>query len=160
MAANFLALRVLVVDDDVLIGWYGKASILAHAGHTVVEAADGAAAIRALRMARLLMTISSTASCVHHHQPEEPMPNIATISGRTGVYSRPHRRLERPAALCGAGAQDVPARPPLVGAEWVHTAIAGESSTTIGAREGITPEVLAARNGRALKSPSGPATSS
>jgi DNA-binding NtrC family response regulator len=48
MAANFRALRVLVVDDDVLIRW-SIAAILAHAGHTVLEAADGAAAIRALQ---------------------------------------------------------------------------------------------------------------
>ena len=49
MAANFRALRVLVVDDDVLIRW-SIAAILAHAGHTVVEAADGAAAIRAIQI--------------------------------------------------------------------------------------------------------------
>ena len=80
------------------------------------------------------------------------MPNIAAISGRTVLIHVLTVGLAS-AALCGAGAQDVPARPPLVGAEWVHTAIAGESWTTIGAREGITPQVLAARNGRTLKSP-------
>ena len=80
------------------------------------------------------------------------MPNAAAISGRT-VITHVLTVVLASAALCSAGAQDVPARPPLVGAEWVHTAVAGESWTTIGAHEGITPAVLAARNGRTLKSP-------
>ena len=79
------------------------------------------------------------------------MPNAAAISGRTVIIHVLTVALAS-AALCGAGAQDVPARPPLVGAEWVHTVVAGESWTTIGAREGITPAVLAARNERTLKS--------
>ncbi len=80
------------------------------------------------------------------------MPNAAAISGRTVIIHVLTVALAS-VALCGAGAQDVPARPPLVGAEWVHTVVAGESWTTIGAREGITPAVLAARNERTLKSP-------
>ena len=56
-------------------------------------------------------------------------------------------------ALCGTGAQEQPARAPLVGAEWVHVAVLGESWITIGARAGVSPAVLAARNGRTLKSP-------
>jgi L,D-transpeptidase ErfK/SrfK len=80
------------------------------------------------------------------------MPNAAAISGRTVIIHVLTVALAS-AALYGAGAQDVPARPPLVGTEWVHTAVVGESWTTIGAREGITPAVLAARNGRTLKSP-------
>jgi L,D-transpeptidase ErfK/SrfK len=56
-------------------------------------------------------------------------------------------------ALCGASPQDEPARSPLVGAERVHVVARGESWGTIGARAGVTPAVLAARNGRALKSP-------
>ena len=80
------------------------------------------------------------------------MPNAAAISGRT-VLIHVLTVVLASAALCSAGAQDAPARPPLVGAEWVHVAVAGESWTTIGAREGITPAVLADRNGRTLKSP-------
>lgn len=41
------ALRVLVVEDELLIRW-SIAETLAHAGHTVIEAEDGAAAVRAL----------------------------------------------------------------------------------------------------------------
>jgi DNA-binding NtrC family response regulator len=41
------ALRVLVVDDELLIRWC-IAETLKHRGHTVVEAEDGAAAVRAL----------------------------------------------------------------------------------------------------------------
>ena len=41
------ALRVLVVEDERLIRW-SIAETLAHAGHTVIEAEDGAAAVRAL----------------------------------------------------------------------------------------------------------------
>ncbi len=56
-------------------------------------------------------------------------------------------------ALCGAGAQEQPFRSPMVGAEWVHVAVLGESWTTIGARAGVAPAALAARNGRTLKAP-------
>ena len=48
MHENFRALRVLVVDDEMLIRW-SIAETLAHAGHTVIEAKDGATAVRALR---------------------------------------------------------------------------------------------------------------
>ena len=41
------ALRVLVVEDERLIRW-SIAETLAHAGHTVIEAEDGATAVRAL----------------------------------------------------------------------------------------------------------------
>lgn len=40
-------LRVLVVEDELLIRW-AVAETLAHAGHTVLEAADGATAVREL----------------------------------------------------------------------------------------------------------------
>ena len=80
------------------------------------------------------------------------MPYAAAISGRTVLVHVLIVALAS-AALCGAGAQDAPARPPLVGAEWAHVARAGESWATVGAREGVTPAVLAARNGRTLKSP-------
>ena len=53
-------------------------------------------------------------------------------------------------ALCAIGAQE-PSVLPLVGAEWAHVVTAGESWATIGARVGISPAVLAARNGRGLK---------
>jgi two-component system, NtrC family, response regulator AtoC len=41
-------LRVLVVDDESLLRW-SIAATLADAGHTVVDALDGATALRALR---------------------------------------------------------------------------------------------------------------
>jgi DNA-binding NtrC family response regulator len=47
MVENFPALRVLVVEDELLIRW-SIAETLAHAGHVVIEAEDGAAAVRAL----------------------------------------------------------------------------------------------------------------
>jgi DNA-binding NtrC family response regulator len=48
MAENFRPLRVLVVEDEFLIRW-SIAETLAHAGHTVIEAEDGATAVRALK---------------------------------------------------------------------------------------------------------------
>ena len=48
MVENFPPLRVLVVEDELLIRW-SIAETLAHAGHVVMEAEDGATAIRALR---------------------------------------------------------------------------------------------------------------
>ncbi len=47
MARNQPSLRVLVVDDELLIRW-AIAETLGAAGHTVIEAEDGAAALRAL----------------------------------------------------------------------------------------------------------------
>jgi DNA-binding NtrC family response regulator len=47
MVENFPALRVLVVEDELLIRW-SIAETLAHAWHVVIEAEDGAAAVRAL----------------------------------------------------------------------------------------------------------------
>jgi DNA-binding NtrC family response regulator len=48
MAENFRGLRVLVVEDELLIRW-SIVETLAHAGHTVIEAETGAAAILALK---------------------------------------------------------------------------------------------------------------
>jgi two-component system response regulator PilR (NtrC family) len=48
MAENLRALRVLVVEDELLIRW-SIAQTLAQAGHTVIEAPDGATAIKALK---------------------------------------------------------------------------------------------------------------
>jgi DNA-binding NtrC family response regulator len=48
MMNNPQALRVLVVDDEPLIRW-ALSETLAASGHTVTEAADGAAARRAVR---------------------------------------------------------------------------------------------------------------
>ena len=48
MVENFPPLRVLVVEDELLIRW-SIAETLAHAGHVVIEAEDGATAVRALR---------------------------------------------------------------------------------------------------------------
>lgn len=47
MNENFRALRVLVVEDELLIRW-SITETLAQAGHTVIEAADGATAIGVL----------------------------------------------------------------------------------------------------------------
>ena len=47
MSENFRALRVLVVEDELLIRW-SIAETLAHAGHTVIEAEDGATAVMTL----------------------------------------------------------------------------------------------------------------
>jgi DNA-binding NtrC family response regulator len=47
MNENFRALRVLVVEDELLIRW-SITETLTQAGHTVIEAADGATAIKAL----------------------------------------------------------------------------------------------------------------
>jgi DNA-binding NtrC family response regulator len=47
MVEEFPSLRVLVVDDERLIRW-SIAETLSNVGHTVVEAENGAAAIRAL----------------------------------------------------------------------------------------------------------------
>lgn len=47
MVENFPALRVLVVEDELLIRW-SIAETLAHAGHMVTESENGAAAVRAL----------------------------------------------------------------------------------------------------------------
>ena len=47
MDENFRALRVLVVEDELLIRW-SIAQTLEKAGHTVIEATDGTSAIVAL----------------------------------------------------------------------------------------------------------------
>ena len=48
MTGKFRRLRVLVVEDELLIRW-SIAETLAQAGHAVIEAEDGASAIRALK---------------------------------------------------------------------------------------------------------------
>ena len=48
MPEIFRALRVLVVEDELLIRW-SIAETLGHLGHTVVQAEDGATAIRTLQ---------------------------------------------------------------------------------------------------------------
>ena len=48
MTENLRGLRVLVVEDELLIRW-SIAETLAHAGHTVIEAEDGATAVMALK---------------------------------------------------------------------------------------------------------------
>jgi two-component system response regulator AtoC len=47
MAKNSPTLRVLIVEDERLIRW-SITETLAHAGHSVIEAEDGAAAVRSL----------------------------------------------------------------------------------------------------------------
>lgn len=48
MSERSPALRVLVVEDELLIRW-SIAETLAHDGHAVIEAEDGATAVQALR---------------------------------------------------------------------------------------------------------------
>jgi two-component system response regulator PilR (NtrC family) len=48
MTENLRGLRVLVVEDELLIRW-SITETLAHAGHSVIEAADGATAVMALK---------------------------------------------------------------------------------------------------------------
>ena len=48
MSEHFPSLRVLVVEDELLIRW-SIAETLAHAGHQVIEAEDGAGALLALK---------------------------------------------------------------------------------------------------------------
>jgi DNA-binding NtrC family response regulator len=48
MNENFPALRVLVVEDELLIRW-SIAETLSSAGHVVIEAEDGATAVRSLK---------------------------------------------------------------------------------------------------------------
>ena len=47
MSRRSSALRVLVVEDELLIRW-AIAETLGHAGHTVIKAEDGATAVQAL----------------------------------------------------------------------------------------------------------------
>jgi two-component system, NtrC family, response regulator AtoC len=48
MSETFRALRVLVIEDELLIRW-SIAETLTHAGHTVIEAEDGAHAVLTLK---------------------------------------------------------------------------------------------------------------
>ena len=48
MTENLRGLRVLVVEDELLIRW-SITETLAHAGHSVIEAADGATAVMTLK---------------------------------------------------------------------------------------------------------------
>jgi L,D-transpeptidase ErfK/SrfK len=57
------------------------------------------------------------------------------------------------AALCGSGRQPATGCGIIVGDRWVHLVSIGESWTTIGARVGVDPEVLAKRNGLTVRTP-------
>jgi DNA-binding NtrC family response regulator len=48
MTENLRGLRVLIVEDELLIRW-SIAETLTHAGHTVIEAPDGATAVMVLK---------------------------------------------------------------------------------------------------------------
>ncbi len=56
-------------------------------------------------------------------------------------------------ALCGSGQSPVTASGTIAGDRWIHVVSIGESWTTIGARAGIDPEVLARRNGLTVRTP-------
>jgi L,D-transpeptidase ErfK/SrfK len=57
------------------------------------------------------------------------------------------------AALCGSRAQAVASAGTITGDRWIHVVSSGETWTTIGARVGVAPAVLAARNQRRLRVP-------
>jgi L,D-transpeptidase ErfK/SrfK len=57
------------------------------------------------------------------------------------------------AALCGAGRQLVPSYGTITGGRWIHLVSAGETWSSVGARAGVAPAVLAARNQRTLRVP-------
>jgi L,D-transpeptidase ErfK/SrfK len=57
------------------------------------------------------------------------------------------------AGLCGSGQQPLTSCGSIAGDRWVHVVSSGESWTTIGARVGVDPEVLAARNGLTVRVP-------
>ena len=56
-------------------------------------------------------------------------------------------------SVLSAGQQPQGGVPAIVGDELVHVVAAGETWATIGARQGVAPAVLAARNGRTLRTP-------
>ena len=60
------------------------------------------------------------------------------------------------AALCGAAQQPVSSCGSITRDRWVHVVSSGESWTTIGARVGVDPAVLAHRNGLAVGVPLNP----
>jgi L,D-transpeptidase ErfK/SrfK len=60
------------------------------------------------------------------------------------------------AALCGAGQQPISSCGTITGDRWVHVVSRGESWTTIDARVGVDPAVLAHRNGLAVGVPLNP----
>jgi L,D-transpeptidase ErfK/SrfK len=57
------------------------------------------------------------------------------------------------AALCGSGLRRIDQCETIVGDRWVHVVSGGESWVTIGARVGVDPAVLAARNGLNVRVP-------
>jgi L,D-transpeptidase ErfK/SrfK len=56
-------------------------------------------------------------------------------------------------ALCGSGKQAATASSTIAGDRWIHVVSIGESWTTIGARVGVDPKVLARRNGLTVRTP-------
>jgi L,D-transpeptidase ErfK/SrfK len=57
------------------------------------------------------------------------------------------------AALCGSGWQPLTRCGAIAGDRWIHVVSSGESWTTIGARVGVDPDVLARRNGLRVRVP-------
>lgn len=56
-------------------------------------------------------------------------------------------------ALCASGSQPSASYGTITGDRWIHVVSKGESWTSIGARVGVAPAVLAARNERSLRVP-------
>ncbi len=78
------------------------------------------------------------------------MPHTTPIAGKTLLIYAIAVSLSS-MALCGISAQEPSSPSPLVGAEWAHVVTAGESWATIGTRVGVSPAVVASRNGRGLR---------
>jgi L,D-transpeptidase ErfK/SrfK len=81
---------------------------------------------------------------------EHAMHTGTPISGRTAFLYALAVSLSSMALCGGAQRPDVAS---MVGAEWAHVVVAGESWATIGARTGVAPPVLAARNFRDVRKP-------
>jgi L,D-transpeptidase ErfK/SrfK len=75
-----------------------------------------------------------------------------TVSCRTAVLLQASIFVLVAAALCGSTDRS-PAAGTIMGDRWVHLVSRGETWTSVGARVGVSPAVLAARNQRSLRDP-------
>ena len=111
MAEYSPSLRVLIVDDEPLVRW-SLAQMLAAAGHVTIEAADGAAAIRAVSQPVDVILLDyqlrdsndlRLLSTLKHLAPDSAIvvmtadgtPDVATEALRLGA----HRVLAKPFEL-------------------------------------------------------------
>ena len=80
------------------------------------------------------------------------MHSMTSVSGKTIAVHALAIAIAA-AALCGSGRQPSVRCGTIVGDRWVHLVSTNESWTTIGARVGVDPTVLAARNGLTVRFP-------